>query len=108
MTGCRMRLRLIEVQEMTMGPSPEICAGFGVAGAPVALAGGEGVTFRVDDVVLKHVHDETEAEWTQALLSRIVADGFRIPEPLPTDDGRWVHEGWAASRFLEGLHPAAP
>lgn len=27
---------------------------------------------------------------------------------MPTADGRWVHQGWSASRFVEGLRPAAP
>lgn len=93
---------------MTIVPSRVVRAGFGVEGDPIAIAGGEGVTFLVGNVVLKRVHDVDEAEWTQALLSRTAQDGFRVPEPVPTDDGRWVHQGWSASRFVEGLRPAAP
>lgn len=89
-------------------PSPAVLAAFGLEGAPVAIGGGEGLSFRAGDAVLKHVHDVGEAEWTQALLSRIEQDGFRIPEPCPTVDGGWVYEGWSACRFIEGLEPAAP
>src|SRR5438876_1099366 len=80
-------------RHMTTPPSPAVRAGFGVDGDPIAVAGGEGLTFRVSDLVLKKVHDVDEAEWTQALLSRVVPDGFRIPEPVPSRDGRWVHAG---------------
>jgi uncharacterized protein (TIGR02569 family) len=59
-------------------------------------------------VVFKRVDDPNEAGWTQALLARTEQDGFLVPEPRPTSDGRWVHEGWSASRFVEGLRPAAP
>lgn len=93
---------------MTVAPPLVVRAAFGVEGDPIAAAGGEGVTFLVGDVVLKRVHDVIEAEWTQALLSRTAQDGFRLPAPVPTDDGRWVHQGWSASRFVEGLRPAAP
>lgn len=81
---------------------------FGIEGKAAALAGGEGLTFRVGEVVLKRVHDSREARWTQEVLSRIECDGFRIARPIATLDGQWVHENWAASRFIDGLRPAAP
>lgn len=93
---------------MTAAPSREVLDGFGAGGHPIPLDGGQGVTFRVDGLVLKRVHDVSEAAWTQALLSRVVQDGFRIPRPVPAVDGRWVHRGWSASRFVEGLRRAAP
>jgi uncharacterized protein (TIGR02569 family) len=74
----------------------------------VALSGGEGVSYRVGEFVLKRVDDADEAEWTQALLSRTVEDGFRLPKPRPAIESGWVHEGWTASQFLPELHPAAP
>jgi uncharacterized protein (TIGR02569 family) len=72
------------------------------------LDGGEGLAVRVGDVVLKPVHDEAEAAWTQSLLDRVVLEGVRIAPPVATDAGVWVHDGWAASRFVSDLRPAAP
>jgi uncharacterized protein (TIGR02569 family) len=85
-----------------------VLAAFGAHEEPVALAGGEGVAFRAGALVLKRVHDVGEAEWTQATLSRIDQDGFRVPPPIPATTGRWVHDRWSANEFVPGLHPAAP
>jgi uncharacterized protein (TIGR02569 family) len=63
---------------------------------------------RVGDLVLKPVLDVTETEWTQALLHAVQPDGFGIAAPMATNDGRWVHRGWSACRFVAGLRPAAP
>jgi uncharacterized protein (TIGR02569 family) len=89
-------------------PSRAVLGAFGVHGEPVPLAGGEGGAFRVGSVVLKRVHDAAEAQWTQATLSAIEEDGFRVPPPLRTTAGRWVHDDWSASEFLPDLRPAAP
>jgi len=89
-------------------PSSEILRAFSAAGDRIALAGGEGLSFRVGAVVLKRVHDAAEAEWTQDLLSRVRQAGFRLPDPLRTVDGCWTHHGWSASRFIPGLVPLAP
>ena len=93
-----------------MHPEPGVATrrAFGSKGEPVPLDGGEGLTFRVGDLVVKRVHDESEAAWTQQLMSQVRQEGFRIPEPVPAVDGLWVHEGWTASRFVEGLRRAAP
>jgi uncharacterized protein (TIGR02569 family) len=89
-------------------PSGNVIAAFGLRGEPTLLAGGEGVAFRVEDVVVKRVIDVQEAGWTQALLHRVEPDGFGIAEPVAADDGGWVHDGWVASRFVDGLRPASP
>jgi uncharacterized protein (TIGR02569 family) len=81
---------------------------FGADHEPVPLVGGEGVTFRAGEIVIKRVHDVAEAEWVQTLLAGIDPDGFRVPAPVPTAVGDWVHEGWSASRFIADLRPAAP
>ena len=93
---------------MSSPPSEAVLAAFGLRGQPRLLAGGEGVVFRVEQVVLKRVVDAGEAEWTQAVLRRVEPDGFRIAEPVAAKDGRFVHDGWSASRFIADLRPAAP
>ena len=87
---------------------PAVREAFGVAGDEVPLGGGEGVSVRIGRVVLKRVHDVDEAEWTQGLQARLKEDGFRIAAPVPTLTGRWTQDGWSASRFVDGLRPAAP
>ncbi len=93
---------------MTRVPSREVLDAFGATGRPVPLRGGEGVTFRAGDIVLKRVHDAAEAAWVQALLASIDQDGFRVPPPVSTLAGGWVHDGWSASRFIEELSSAQP
>lgn len=60
------------------------------------------------ELVLKPVIDVAETEWIQQLLRRVECHGFRVAEPVPTSDGRWVHEGWCASRYIADLRAAAP
>ena len=91
-----------------LGPPPAVLEAFGLRGEPVGLVGGEGLAFRVGGVVLKRVHDVAEAEWTQSMLAAIDEDGFRVAAPIRAAGGLWVHDRWAASRFIAGLRPAAP
>lgn len=93
---------------MTTRPPNDVLAAFGALGDPVALDGGEGLSWRAGAVVVKRLHDIDETEWTQSLLARVVPDGFRIPEPIASRSGDWVHQGWSASAFIDGLRPAAP
>ena len=89
-------------------PSRAVALAFSADDEPVALAGGEGGTFRTGGVVLKHVHDDGEAVWTQDLLSKVDQIGFRVPTPIRTTEGLWVCDGWTASEFLPGLQSAVP
>jgi hypothetical protein len=78
---------------------------FGLAGASVALPGGEGRTYRVGQVVLRRENepDRAEASWLAGLFAGLTPHGFRVPHPLPTVQGDWVsNDGWAAWTFLEG------
>jgi uncharacterized protein (TIGR02569 family) len=93
---------------LTAEPSAEVIAAFGADGSVVALDGGQGVAFRVGDVVMKAVDDPAEAAWIADLCSRIEVDGFRLPEQILARDGRWVRDGWTASRFIAGLRPLQP
>lgn len=103
-----MRAPLDQDGPVVQPPSAAILQAFRVNGEPIALGGGEGVSFHAGDAVLKRVHDAAEAEWTQDLMSRVDRIGFLLPDPVSTVDGGWLHEGWSASRFVPGLRPAAP
>jgi hypothetical protein len=88
-------------------PSSAVLDEFAIDGDPLALPG-EGVSFRIGDIVLKRVHEANEAEWVQALLSRTEQVGFRIPEPIQSTGGQWVFDGWSASRYIPDLRSGVP
>lgn len=88
--------------------SSAVLDAFAIDGDPVALPGGEDMSLRVGDCVVKRVHDADGAEWTQELLSRTEQVGFRTPEPIQSTRGHWVYEGWSASRFIPDLRSAVP
>jgi uncharacterized protein (TIGR02569 family) len=77
---------------------------FGVRGSPVLLPGGQLLTWRCGDVVLKPVGDPMEQhEWLCEVYDAWPArDVVRVPEPLRTADGSWAAHGWSAHAWLEG------
>jgi uncharacterized protein (TIGR02569 family) len=93
---------------MASAPPAGVLRAFGASGDLERLPGGEGRVVRTGDLVLKPIDDPAESAWVQDLLARADPSAIRVAEPVPTADGAWVHDGWIASRFLEGLRPAAP
>lgn len=93
-------------------PGRDVLDAFRLSGAPVALAGGEGRSVRVGDVVLKPADDDPQAaDWLAETMASIPEEGFRVSRPLKTTDGAWTHNGWTASRYIPGTEPdhgAAP
>lgn len=84
-----------------MSPPAAVLAAFGLAGGPEPLAGGQGESWRVDDVVLK---PEGEA-WVQQILAALPeSDAVRIARPILATDGRLVVDGWSATQWLAGAH----
>lgn len=85
-------------------PPPGVCADFGVLDRPVALAGGQGGSWRVGRLVLKWVgHDPVIAEELRWLGTAVAStDEVRVAAPMPATAGSWVVGGWAATPFLEG------
>jgi uncharacterized protein (TIGR02569 family) len=75
---------------------------FGLTGAVDLLPGGEGQSVRVGSVVLKPADDGDETSWVAELLTRLDEAGFRIARPVRARDGRWVVDGWSASRLVAG------
>ena len=86
----------------SLGPPPRVRSAFGVSGEPRPLPGGGGTSWLVDDVVLKPDTDPALQEWLGTALATIPRHGFRLSDVVPTRDGRWVCDGWAATRFVEG------
>ena len=75
---------------------------FSLRGVAVPLPGGEGHSVRVGAAVLKPVENGAETTWASELLSSVEESGFRLARPVKASDGRWVVDGWSASRFVDG------
>ena len=83
-------------------PNSEILTAFGIRESPVRLSGGEDTSFLAGSIVLKPVDNEGEAVWRAELMAAIVEDGFRIPRPVKTLSGDWLHGSWQAFTFVRG------
>jgi uncharacterized protein (TIGR02569 family) len=82
-----------------------VLAAFGVAGMPVPLEGGQGTSWRVGDAVLKPLDlPESELAWQADVFASISADGVRVAQPLRTQEGSLVVEGWCAWEWVDGRH----
>jgi uncharacterized protein (TIGR02569 family) len=82
---------------------------FGAAGSPERLAGGQGESWRLGDIVVKRVGLPAETEWVADVLDAWPAEsGVRVARPVRAVDGSWVHAGWAAHRWLEGRDVSIP
>ena len=75
---------------------------FGVEARPEQLPGGQGTSWRAGALVFKPVGDEADARWLAETLASLAQDGYRLAEPVPTRDGRWVVDGWTAARWVPG------
>ena len=91
-------------------------AEFGLTGEPRPLAFGTTQTYRIGDVVLKQIHETSLennhspqlASWIADFSSRVVQDGFRLPQPLRNLSGEWITpSGWTAMTYLPGRYPTA-
>ena len=80
---------------------------------PSVLPGGSKKTYKVGNIVLKHVaetslennHSQQLIQWIAGFSDHIVQEGFRIPRAIKTAQGQWItHDGWTAWTFLEGKH----
>jgi uncharacterized protein (TIGR02569 family) len=86
-----------------------VIGAFGAAGTPERLAGGQGESWRAGDVVVKRVGLAAETEWVSAVLEAWPAgSAVRVPRPVRTVDGSWVHAGWTAHRWVEGRDVSIP
>jgi uncharacterized protein (TIGR02569 family) len=85
-------------------PQRDVISAFGCDGPASRLDGGQGSTYVVGNVVLKPAVDDAQAAWTGEVLTTVEQDGFRMPRPVKSRDGRWVVDGWTAVERLEGEH----
>lgn len=91
-------------------PASHVLDAFGVArGSLEALEGGQHMTWRAADLVLKPGIPARLQAWLASVAERVrpaggVGGGFRFATPAPALDGRWVVGGWTATRWMEGEH----
>lgn len=87
-----------------MGATPPqaVLDAFGVTETPYLLPGGQGITYRAGNIILKPIARVAEANWLAELFSSIPEAGFRVARPVRSHDGGWLVDGWSASRFVEG------
>jgi len=83
-------------------PPPDVLHAFGASAPPVLFSGGEGRTYRSGDVVLKTVDDDAEAVGLAAIYGSMSPRTFRVPRPIRTRRGAFIHSGWHAWQYLEG------
>ena len=83
------------------GPWKRVRDEFGCSGTPVRLAGGQGNTWRVGDVVLKQV-DVILAAYTAVVIQSLPQVGYRLASSLEPRDSVWTVEGWAGYSFVPG------
>jgi len=97
---------VVEKPATRTSPPAAVLAAFDLAGSPVPLPGGQGTTWRVDDVVLKPLEMEPAlVQWQATLLSRLDGrEDFRVSAPLQTTDGQWTTRGWTAWHYQPGAH----
>lgn len=83
-------------------PSKKVLSAFGVKSKPTLLEGGQGNTFKANEIVLKPIVNEDEANWVAELSSKIEPTGFRLEQPIKSISGKWIYKGWSAFTFIEG------
>lgn len=83
-------------------PPDRVLRAFGTHGPASRLPGGQGTSWRAGSLVLKPGTDGEEARWLAEVLDSVREEGFRVPRPARTADGRCVVEGWSAARWVAG------
>lgn len=91
---------------MNSPPGHEVLTAFGLRRAvvPRPLAGGQGTSWAVGDLVLKPVSNVTEAEWVGSILCDVPECGVRVSRPVRSSSGTWTVAGWSASHWVAGTH----
>lgn len=87
-----------------MGVPQHVIRSFGLSGLPIPLPGGENRSFLADDHVLKPVDNVPLAEWAGTAWSGLTPEQYRISRPLKSGKGKFIEDGWSASRFEKGEH----
>jgi uncharacterized protein (TIGR02569 family) len=86
-------------------PSLETAKAFGASTEPESLPGGQNTTWRAGSVVLKPADGSALDDWVAETFSHLASNTqVRVPRPVPSSTGQWVHGGFVAWTVLEGEH----
>jgi uncharacterized protein (TIGR02569 family) len=92
-------------------PPPEVLDLFAVPDHVTPLSGGQGRSSVAGDLVLSPGRDAATSRWLNPVLARLAVEldsmsprTLRIAMPSPSRDGRWVVDGWGASRYEPHSH----
>lgn len=83
-------------------PTKDIIEAFGGSVKPTRLPGGEGTSYKVDDIVLKPVDNQEQTNWSAETLKSMKTDGFRVSHSIKAKDGKWIYKGWQAFNYQDG------
>lgn len=90
-----------------MNVPQQIFQEFNLDGELEFLTGGEGRVFRVGNVIVKHINNDSieYTKWTADFFNSIKENGFRVAKPISTKSGEWITlDGWSAWQVVEGNH----
>ncbi len=89
---------------MVSYPPAGVCKAFGADAEHLRrLVGGQGQTWYDGALVLKPVPNPAEHDWVSDVFAGWRHhDRVRVPEPVRSRRGAWVHDGWAAHHWVEG------
>jgi uncharacterized protein (TIGR02569 family) len=86
-------------------PPAVVLEAFGLSGEAEPLPDGQGRAYAVGSTVLRPGDDSDATSWVSEVMSSVPEDGFRVPRPRRTLDGRsWVADGWTAWERAVGRH----
>jgi len=85
-------------------PSKEVLSAFFIKDEPVPLKGGQGITWRAEEYIIKPTINEEETKWCAEIIQQLPQDAYRIPRYQKTQDNQWIYQGWFVLKFIEGEH----
>lgn len=77
---------------------------FNLSGEGESLEGGQGSSFKYDNVVLKPVWDKRLYEFISLIYNAIDQNGYRISRHLKSINNNFVESGYGATSFVPGFH----
>lgn len=89
-------------------PDIAVLRGFGATESLIHLTGGQREVYRSGEIVLKPAVDDEMTNWVAEFYLNTHSDDFRLPEPVRSENGSFVYEGWQAWKYIEGMHREKP
>ena len=85
-------------------PTSDVLRAFQAVEEAARVSGGQGQAFRSGNLILKPAVDDERTNWIAEFYLNTSCAGFRLPRPIRSESGHFVHEGWQAWEFIPGEH----